>query len=236
MMLPRIFRTTALAVALSGAALCAGGAWAQPYYNNDEPPPPPPNDYNGQYNGPQDYNNGPPGDQRYDQNGYEDRSDQGAYYNTPPPPGYQPNAQDTAPEARYEDDRYAYAAEHWAAENCIQQRNANTAGGAVIGGILGAIIGGAATGHGGGVAAGALIGGTTGAAIGHSAAVNSPNCPPGYVLRAGAPAFYAPPVYGPGVVYAAPGWYDPWIWYGGHWIYRPYPYHRYYAYRYHHWH
>ena len=196
MMLSRIFRTTALVVALSGAA---GGVWAQP-----------------------DYGNGPPQDQRDYQNGYEDRSDEGTY-NTPPPPGYRPSEEDTSPQSRYEDDRYAYAAEHWAAENCIQQQHANTAGGA-------------ATGHGGGVAAGALIGGTTGAAIGHSAAVNSPNCPPGYVLRGGAPAFYAPPVYGPGVVYGAPGWYDPWIWYGGHWIYRPYPYHRYYVYRYRHWH
>jgi hypothetical protein len=42
----------------------------------------------------------------------------------------------------------------------------------------------------------------------------------------GAEPFYPGPVYGD-VVYAAPGWYDPWIWYGGHWIYRPYPYHRY---------
>ena len=29
------------------------------------------------------------------------------------------------------------------------------------------------------------------------------------------------------VVYDAPTWYNPWIWYGGSWIYRPYPYHRY---------
>ena len=31
----------------------------------------------------------------------------------------------------------------------------------------------------------------------------------------------------PGHVYVAPPWYDPWVWYGGHWLYRPYPYHRY---------
>jgi hypothetical protein len=30
------------------------------------------------------------------------------------------------------------------------------------------------------------------------------------------------------VVYAAPGWYRPWVWAGGRWAYRPYPYHRYY--------
>lgn len=42
----------------------------------------------------------------------------------------------------------------------------NTAAGAVIGGTAGALIGGAVTGTGGGVAAGAIIGGTTGALIG----------------------------------------------------------------------
>ena len=37
----------------------------------------------------------------------------------------------------------------------------------------------------------------------------------------------APPPPPPIVVYDAPTWYNPWIWYGGAWIYRPYPYHRY---------
>ena len=37
----------------------------------------------------------------------------------------------------------------------------------------------------------------------------------------GAPAFvYGGPAYG---VYAAPAWYNPWLWYGGRWVYRPYP-------------
>jgi hypothetical protein len=37
---------------------------------------------------------------------------------------------------------------------------------------------------------------------------------------------FAPPPY---VVYAAPADYNPWLWYGGRWVYRPYPYHRYYG-------
>ena len=28
-------------------------------------------------------------------------------------------------------------------------------------------------------------------------------------------------------VYDAPTWYNPWVFYGGAWVYRPYPYHRY---------
>jgi hypothetical protein len=53
----------------------------------------------------------------------------------------------------------------------------------------------------------------------------SPDCPPGYVIKAAPEPFYLPPLH-PHVVYVAPPWYDPWVWYGGHWIYRPYPYHR----------
>ena len=45
------------------------------------------------------------------------------------------------------------------------------------------------------------------------------------VVRDGAPpmpySFYG------GYGYAAPADYRPWVWYGGSWIYRPYPYHRY---------
>lgn len=152
-----------------------------------------------------------------------------------PPPGYGPadQAADMAPDARDADDRYSYAAEQWAAENCVQQRANNAAAGAVIGGLLGAIIGSSAAGryqHGAGAVVGGTLGATAGAAIGASAS-NNPNCPPGYGLRPGAPAFYPGPIYG--TPYAAPAGYDPWIWYGGHWIYRPYPYHRYW-YRTHH--
>lgn len=153
----------------------------------------------------------------------------GASYNYPPPPGMQPSdaAAENSAAARAQDDQYSYAAEQWAAQNCVAQRANNTAAGAVIGGLLGALVGGSVAGRGSrgaGIVAGGAVGAVAGGAIG--AASTSPNCPPGYVVRAGAAPFYPGPIYGP-VVYAAPPGYDPWIWYGGHWIYRPYPYHRY---------
>jgi hypothetical protein len=74
-----------------------------------------------------------------------------------------------------------------------------------------------------------VVGGALGAAAGGAIANNQgPGCPPGVVVRSGAPPFYyGPPPGGVAVVYDAPTWYNPWIWYGGAWIYRPYPYHRY---------
>jgi hypothetical protein len=148
-------------------------------------------------------------------------------YNVPPPAGYSADTQrdDDSDTARAADERYAYQAEQWAAENCMEQRANSTAAGTVIGGLLGAIAGSGLAGR-GSHAAGAVVGGAAGAvaggAIGRS---SSPDCPPGYALRASPPAFDPGPVY-PDVVYVQPTWYDPWIWYGGHWIYRPYPYHR----------
>ncbi|HLK23929.1 MAG TPA: hypothetical protein VKT30_04655 [Caulobacteraceae bacterium] len=198
-MLRNVFRTTAAALAVTTALGAVAPAWAQDGYG---PPPPPP---------------GP---------GY-----QGGPYNMPPPEGYSAEDQryDESQQAREEDERYSYEAERWAAANCIAARENSTAAGAVIGGILGAVIGGAAAGRydrGAGIVAGGALGALAGGAIGNAqASENNPNCPPGYVLREGAPAFYPGPVYGE-VVYEAPGWYDPWEWYGGHWIYRPYPYHR----------
>lgn len=152
----------------------------------------------------------------------------GQTYNVPPPPGYQ-GGPDAAPAARAEDDRYAYEAEQWAARNCVAQRANDTAAGAVIGGILGAIIGGGLAGRydrGAGVVTGGALGAIAGGAIGRSNAEQNPACPPGYGLAPGAQPFYPGAVFAEGV-YVAPGWYDPWLWYGGHWIYRPYPYHRY---------
>ena len=151
-------------------------------------------------------------------------------YNMPPPAGMQASdmAAESSQQARAQDDRYSYAADQWAAQNCAAQRADNTAAGAVIGGLLGAVAGGGLAGRhdrGAGIVAGGVVGAVAGGAIGNAAATN-PNCPPGYVVRAGAVPFYPGPVYGP-VTYAAPDWYDPWVWYGGHWIYRPYPYHRY---------
>ena len=151
-----------------------------------------------------------------------------ARYNVPPPPGYgrAEMGEDSTEAARAADARYAYEAERWAAENCIEQRANNAAAGTVIGGLLGALAGSGLAGH-GEHAAGAVVGGVAGAlaggAIGGSA--TNPNCPPGYVLRPAAPPFDPGPIYRD-VVYVQPAWYDPWIWYGGHWIYRPYPYHR----------
>ena len=43
-------------------------------------------------------------------------------------------------------------------------------------------------------------------------------------MRRDAPAYYYPSNYN----YAAPGWYRPWVYIGGSWTFRPYPYHVYY--------
>jgi hypothetical protein len=98
--------------------------------------------------------------------------------------------------------------------------------------VLGAIVGGAFGGrHAGGAAAfGAVAGAGTGAAIAASQNnATSPGCPPGYVVRGGAPAY---PYTYPGYYYAAPGWYQPWVFVGGTWAYRPYPYHSWYYHTY----
>jgi hypothetical protein len=154
----------------------------------------------------------------------------------PPPPGYQDPAlvpppgyssqdaqQDAADQAREQDRAYAASAEQWAQANCVRQEEGRSTAGAIIGGILGAVIGSNAA-SGGGRTGGAIIGGALGAAAGSAIARDSgPLCPQGFVVRSGAPPFAPPPV----VVYAAPAWYNPWIWYDGRWLYRPYPYHRY---------
>jgi hypothetical protein len=146
----------------------------------------------------------------------------------PPPPGYQPEpayAPNSAADQRYE----AYA-EDWAARNCIKS-SGNTATGAVIGGLFGALLGSSIAGrHDRG--AGALMGGIAGAAGGAAVGsaqdnATSPGCPPGYVMRRGAPAFYYDG-YATGYYYAAPAWYHPWVFVGGRWSYRPYPYHNWY--------
>jgi len=147
----------------------------------------------------------------------------------PPPEGYRPNAYgyDQTARAREEDRRYAESVERWAAENCYDQRRENQAAGAVIGGVLGALLGSGVAGphdRGTGAVVGGLAGAMAGSAIGASS--TSPGCPPGYYVRSGAPPFYAPG-FGGGYVYAAPPGYRPWIWAGGRWSYRPYPYHRY---------
>ena len=189
-------------------------AQAPPPYPDAPPPgyqpPPPPRGY-----GPQA------------QGGYADPALQ-------PPPGYtaEDAQRDVSPQERESDRNYAYAAEQWSAANCIRQEQNRTAAGAIIGGVLGAVIGSAAAGR-GSRGAGAVIGGALGATAGGAVANSQgPGCPPGFVLRSGAPGFYYGPPPG-AVVYEAPGWYNPWIWYDGSWVYRPYPYHRYWRDHYH---
>jgi hypothetical protein len=215
-----------------------------PYGNNGDQPPPPGYDQNQQgYNQSQ---------QGYDQNaqGY-DQGQQG--YNQNPPPGYDPSRPpppEPAPPQGYApgqtpppppgyapppdyraqaeiDARYAADAQRWATQFCVKSHG-DVAAGAVIGGVLGAIIGGASGGrHSGDSAAfGAILGAGTGAAVASSENnATSPGCPPGYVVRNGAPPY---PYRYNGYVYAAPGWYRPWVFEGGVWIYRPYPYHTWY--------
>ncbi len=84
----------------------------------------------------------------------------------------------------------------------------------MIGGALGAILGGGISGHAGGAFLGGALGASAGAAVG-SASSSGGNCPPGYVIAPGAPAFVGPVVY-------APGWYNPWVFEGGRYVYVPY--------------
>jgi hypothetical protein len=123
--------------------------------------------------------------------------------------------------AQQQNQAYAAAQEQWAAANCVRQAQDRAVAGTVIGGILGAVIGSNLA-RGGGRTGGAVIGGVAGAVAGNALARDSGGgvCPQGYAVRPGAPVF-APPAY---VVYDAPPDYNPWIWYGGRWVYRPYPY------------
>lgn len=169
-----------------------------------------------------------PPPQGYQQQPYQDPA-------LEPPPGYsaQDAERDATPAQRQYDAQYAAAAEAWSRANCVRQEQNRTAAGAIIGGVLGAVIGSSIAGR-YDRGAGAVVGGGLGAIAGGAIANNSgPGCPPGFVLRAGAPAFaYGPPPGGAVVVYDAPTWYNPWLWYNGAWIYRPYPYHRYWGERY----
>ena len=142
----------------------------------------------------------------------------------PPPAGAQSGQSNYDDRAQQADRDYAERYSRWAAQYCVDQHNNNTAAGAIIGGVFGAVLGAGVGGH--NPAAGALVGGAlgagTGAAIGATASSNS--CPPGYVVRVGAPAFvYAGPYYAPAFAYG-PAWYRPWVWSGGHWVYYPYRY------------
>ena len=159
---------------------------------------------------------------QYDNGQYGDPAPpQGQY--APPPPGYDNQGGAYDDQSQRTDDDYSQRYAGWAAQNCVDQRNNNTAAGAIIGGILGAVVGSSIAGR-GDRGAGAVVGGALGAGTGAAIGSNSSGgagCPPGYVVRGGAPAFYYGG-YGPGVVYAGPSWYRPWVWAGGRWTYRPY--------------
>jgi len=164
-----------------------------------------------------DYDDAPPPPSDYD-----------ATRPPPPPPGYRPDpayAPNTVADQRYE----AYA-EDWAARNCVKS-SGNTASGAVIGGLFGALLGSSIAGYhdrGAGALMGGIAGAAGGAAVG-SAQDNatSPGCPPGFVVRRGASDFYYDG-RDTGYYYAAPTWYHPWVFVEGRWSYRPYPYHNWY--------
>jgi len=204
---------------------------------NDGPPPgynggPPPDDNDGPppgYNGPPPgYNGGPPPGYNGGPNGgYYDAQPQGPPpgYGAamPPPPGY--DGGPPSPQQQTQDQQYAAYAQQWAQENCVKSHG-DVAAGAIAGGIFGAVIGGI-TGGRRGVAIGAGLGGVGGAAVAaDSEGATSPGCPPGYVVRDGAPGFY---YQGSGPYdYYAPADYNPWVWWGNAWVFRPYPYHSWY--------
>ena len=203
----------------------------QPYGQQPYGQQPPPN-----YGSQTGYGQAPPPGyqtQGYGPQGYGPPPPPGQPYQDPalaPPPGYtaQDERQDSSEQAREQDRAYAAAAEQWAAANCMRREENRAAAGTVIGGILGAVIGSNIAG-GRSRGAGALIGGALGAVAGNAVGRDSGHeiCPQGYALRPGAVVFMPPPT----VVYAAPDWYNPWIWYDGRWMYRPYPYHRYWGHR-----
>jgi hypothetical protein len=190
-------------VASSAAVAQPGNGGPPPGYDNGGPPP--------------GYGNGapPPG---YDNGGPPPPN--GDY---PPPPGAGSNYDQ---QSYSQDQQYAQAYQAWAQRYCIQQHNNNVAAGAVIGGALGAILGGGISGHAGGAALGGVLGAGAGAAVGANSG-NPGNCPGGYVVADGAPPFawVGPVIY-------APGWYNPWVFEGGRYVYVPY---RAYYWRHHGW-
>ncbi len=234
-----IFAASGVCLAVSPLALSAAAAQDYPQDGGYGAPPaqgyqPPAPGYERGYG---DEQAPPPGygDPQSPAPGYDDAPPPPGYDGSqppPPPPGYQPGPD--AARQQEEDQRYADYAQHWAQSYCVKAHG-DAGTGAVIGGLFGALVGSGLSGrhdHGTGVLAGAAVGAAGGAAIASSAGSNatSPGCPPGYVVRGGAPAFsYGG--YGTSYVYAAPGWYRPWVYYGGSWVYRPYPYHVWYYHR-----
>jgi len=199
---PGVFLASISAVALLAEA---GVASAQPY-DQSQPPPqgydqgpppgynqaPPPPGYN--QGPPPGYNQGQPPQQGYDQGPPQG---QGGYNEPAPPSGQYAPPPPGVNGGSYDPQAQQYDqdyAQHYSAwaAQYCVDRRNNN------------------------TAAGA----TAGAAIG-SSSTDTTGCPPGYVVAPGAPAFaYAGPYGGPG--FYAPAWYNPWVWDGGHWGYRPY--------------
>jgi len=141
----------------------------------------------------------------------------------PPPKGYGEGSASYADRDQQVDRQYADSYSRWAARYCVDQRDHNTAAGAIIGGILGAGVGAAVTHN---PATGAAIGGAIGVGTGAVVGANSSaqGCPPGYVVAAGAPPFVYDGPYWAADYGWAPAWYRPWVWVDGRWVYHPYRY------------
>jgi hypothetical protein len=87
---------------------------------------------------------------------------------------------------------------------CVQQNQNNQVAGTVLGGIGGALIGGAIGGRRNG-GAGAVIGGVTGAVAGNAiAGSNNVQCPQGYYYNGPPPGYAPPPPDGGGFWNGAP--------------------------------
>ncbi len=234
----RSARTVAVLASIPALLMVAeaGAAAAQPApaydqgdgYAGANGPPPPQGDQGpqDQYAPPPGPDNGPPppqGQYAPPPQGAYPPAPQGQYVVPPAPAGASAEYQEQWRQYQIAYNNYLAAYRSWAIHNCVNQHSNNVAAGAVVGGIFGALVGAAVAGPyaaGAGAAWGGAVGLGTGAAIGAS---SGPYCPNGYVVRAGAPAFaYSAPVYAPPVAYAAP--YRPWVWVGGRWVYRPYPY------------
>jgi outer membrane lipoprotein SlyB len=179
-------------------------------------------DYGRDYNRDYDQRSSPDYGRDYNRDDDRDYGPPNGQY-APAPPGWR-YGQSYDDRARQFDRGYGERYSYWASRNCVDRRNNNTVAGAVIGGVLGAVIGSNLAERGSrgtGTVVGGALGAVAGGAIGNASTRNG-GCPPGYVVRSGAPAFYYNGAYGNQAYDAGPSWYHPWVWSGGRWMYRPY--------------